>query len=48
VFDELRVLGVNVGSAPGSIAAAGFVLEVKGGQGFGVFRAVGYVYAIGV
>ena len=31
-----------------SLAAAGFILKVKGGQGSGVLRVVGYVYVIGV
>ena len=35
VFDELRVFLVKVGSAQGYLAAAGFILKVKGGQGPG-------------
>jgi hypothetical protein len=33
VFGKLRVFWAKVGSAHGSLAAAGFVLKVKGGQG---------------
>jgi hypothetical protein len=31
-----------------SLAAAGFVLEFRGGQRFEVFRVVGYMYVIGL
>jgi len=44
----LRVFWVKVGSAQVSLAAAGFVLKVRGGQGSGVLWVVGYVYVIGV
>jgi len=39
---------VKVGSAQGYLDAAGFVLQVRGGQGPGVFWVVGYVYVIGL
>jgi len=39
---------VKVGSVRGDLAAAGFFLGVRGGQGSGVFWVVGYVYVIGV
>jgi len=39
---------VKVGFAQWSLAAAGFVLKVRGGQGSGIFWVVGYVYVIGV
>ena len=47
-FNRLRVLCVKVGSAQGSLAAAGFVIEVMGGQESGDFWVVGYVYVIGL
>ena len=39
---------MKVGSDQGSLAAAGFVLGVWGGQRYVVFREVGYVDIIGL